>query len=153
MIADRLSLDTFIPYRLSFTSTLVSETIAETYDALFGITVPEWRVIAWVSQSRGIAQQDICARTRMDKMTVSRATISLVRRNLLEKIPNPEDGRSHLLKLSEQGRALYAQIAPKALELEARIFSGFDEVEIAQFVTMLRRIDAVVGDLARKSSE
>jgi DNA-binding MarR family transcriptional regulator len=153
MIADRLSLDTFIPYRLSFTSTLVSETIAETYDALFGITVPEWRVIAWVSQSRGIAQQDICARTRMDKMTVSRATISLVRRNLLEKIPNPEDGRSHLLMLSEQGRALYAQIAPKALDLEARIFSGFDEAEIAQFVAMLRRIDAVVSDLARKSGE
>lgn len=148
MTESRLSLDAFIPYRLSFTSTLVSESIARTYGRLFGISVPEWRVIAWVAQADGITQQDICVRTRMDKMTVSRATASLTKRGLLERMPNAGDRRSHRLVLSGEGRALHAQIAPKALELESRIFSRFEDREVADFVQMLRRIDAAVLDIA-----
>ncbi|HUD30648.1 MAG TPA: MarR family transcriptional regulator [Novosphingobium sp.] len=147
MTDSSLQLDAFIPYRLSFTSTLVSDSIARTYGRLFGISVPEWRVIAWVAQAEGITQQDICARTRMDKMTVSRATAALTKRGLLERMPHAGDRRSHMLVLSAEGRALHAQIAPKALELESRIFSRFDEREVADFVRMLRRIDAAVLEL------
>lgn len=147
MTDSTLQLDAFIPYRLSFTSTLVSDSIARTYGRLFGISVPEWRVIAWVAQADGITQQEICERTRMDKMTVSRATIALTARGLVERMPHPEDRRSHVLVLSTQGRALHARIAPKALELESRIFAGFGEKEVADFVAMLRRIDAAVLEL------
>lgn len=144
-----LRLDAFIPYRLSFASNLVSGRIAAAYEALFGISIPEWRIIAWVAERRGITQQEICANTRMDKVTISRAAISLTQRGLLDRLPNPDDRRSHRLALSAQGEQLYATIAPKALELEERIFAGFDEAEVASFVTMLRRIEAAVLDLDR----
>lgn len=143
-MADRaLILDDFLPYRLSFTSNLVSDTIAGTYEALFGLSIPEWRLVAVIAETGGITQQAIGARTRMDKVTVSRAAIALVGRELLVRRPNPADRRSHLLVLSDAGRALYAAIAPKALDLEARIFAGFEPEEVARFTAMLRRIDAV----------
>lgn len=145
-----LRLDAFIPYRLSFTSNLVSDSIAATYQSLFGISIPEWRLIAWVGETEGITQQDICARTRMDKVTVSRAAIALTERGLFERRPNPDDRRSHLLVPSEEGRALYATIAPKARELERRIFEAFDPEEVERFVAMLRRIDTVVMDLGEQ---
>ena len=44
-----LRLDAFLPYRLSFTSNLVSDTIARTYAALFDLSIPEWRVVAVVA--------------------------------------------------------------------------------------------------------
>lgn len=141
-MADPLVLDDFIPFRLSFTSNLVSDTIARTYEALFGLTIPEWRIVAVVAETGGVTQQAIGARTRMDKVTVSRAAIALVDRGLLARARNPGDGRSHLLALSAAGRDLYAQVAPKALELERRIFAAFDPGEVARFVAMLRRIDA-----------
>jgi DNA-binding MarR family transcriptional regulator len=152
MSSKNLRLDDFIPYRLSFTSNLVSDSIAAAYHALFGLSIPEWRVIALVAEKDGgITQQEICANSRMDKVTVSRAAITLVDRGLLDRRPNPADKRSHLLVLSADGQQLYAAIAPKALELEQRIFASFDEAEIAGFMAMLRRIDQVALGLAQGS--
>ena len=138
----RLVLDDFIPYRLSVTSNLVSDSIARAYESLFGLTIPEWRLVAVIAETGGITQQAIGAKTLMDKVTVSRAAIALVGRGLLARRDNPEDRRSHLLELTDAGRDLYAVVAPKALDLESRIFDAFDPQEVAQFVAMLRRIEA-----------
>lgn len=138
-----LKLDDFLPFRLSFTSNLVSDRIARAYQALFGLTIPEWRLVAVIAEGGGITQQAIGANTRMDKVTVSRAAIALVERGLIERAPNAGDRRSHLLRLTASGRELYAQVAPKALELEQRIFGGFDGARVEAFVAMLREIDAV----------
>ncbi len=138
-----LRLDTFLPYRLSFTSNIVSDSIAATYESLFGITIPEWRIVTWVAEQGAITQQEICARTRMDKVTVSRVAIALTRRGLLNRKPNPDDRRSHLLTLSEEGKTLYSAIAPKALELERQIFAHFTDAELRDFTAMLRRIEAL----------
>jgi DNA-binding MarR family transcriptional regulator len=142
----QLLLDEFIPYRLSITSNLVSDAIARTYASLFGLTIPEWRVIAVVAEEGGVTQASIGQRTRMDKVTVSRAAIGLAGRGLLTRGAHA-DRRSRGLTLSAAGQELYAAVAPKALELERRIFDEFDRAELAQFVAMLRRIEAVTLSL------
>ena len=137
-----LKLDRFLPYRLSIASNRVSAAIASTYQALFGLKIPEWRLIAVIAEGAGATQQALGVATRMDKVTVSRAAATLVERGLLERQPNPGDQRSHLLVLTETGRALYEDVAPKALELEAEVFAGFSAKEIASFAAMLERIEA-----------
>ncbi len=47
---DRLRLDAFVPFRLSYTSNLVSDRIAKTYEALFGLSIPEWRLVAVIAE-------------------------------------------------------------------------------------------------------
>ena len=143
----RLVLDEFIPYRLSVTSNLVSDTIARTYESLYGLSIPQWRLIAVIAEKTGLTQQAIGAQTRMDKVTVSRAAIALVERGLLRRSANIDDRRSHLLELTEAGRDLYAVVAPKAIELERRIFARFDRAEIATFTAMLRRIEDIALSL------
>jgi len=146
--APTLALDDFIPFRLSFTSNLVSDRIARAYQTLFGLSIPEWRLVAVVAETGGISQREIGTRTRMDKVTVSRAAIALAERGVLAREANAADKRSHRLVLTEAGRTLHAAIAPEALALERRIFAGFDPAELAGFVATLRRIDAEVLGLA-----
>lgn len=141
-MARRLQLDRFLPYLLSVTSNRVSDRIATAYEALFGLTIPEWRLIAVIAEAEEITQAQIGERTRMDKVTVSRAAIALVHRGLLGRSPNVLDKRSHHLALTEAGRALHGEVAPKAMELEARIFARFSAEELATFTDMLRRVDA-----------
>ena len=141
-----LRLDDFVPYRLSYTSNLVSEAIARTYESLFGLSIPEWRLIAVIAEHEGLTQAAICTRTGMDKVTVSRAAIALSTRSLIARAPSTTDRRSHDLALTGEGRALYAQVAPKALELENRIFGGLGAEELRGFVATLRRIDAIVTE-------
>jgi DNA-binding MarR family transcriptional regulator len=140
-VTNRLRLDRFLPYQLSITSNLVSGRIARAYADLFGLSIPEWRLVAVIAEVDGITQAEIGERTRMDKVTVSRAAIALVERGLLTRSPNARDRRSHLLSLSAAGKDLYAAVAPKALELEARLFDRFSAGELEQFTAMLRRID------------
>lgn len=136
-----LRLDDFLPYRLSITSNLVSDVIASIYEALFGLRIPEWRVITVVAERQDATQQQIGRRTRMDKVTVSRAVAALHARGLLERVVNPDDGRSRRLRLTEAGRALYAEVAPQALQLETEIFGAFKPAELRSFNEMLARID------------
>ena len=140
-----LLLERFLPYRLSFTSNLVSDTVASAYEALFALRIPEWRLIAVIAENpTGITQQAIGLKTRMDKVSVSRAATSLIDRGLIARQPNPVDQRSHLLTLTAAGRELYEAVVPKALDLEQRIFGAFTKQEIDQFENMLRRVDAIV---------
>jgi DNA-binding MarR family transcriptional regulator len=143
----KLRLDAFLPYRLSVASNRVSDAIADTYRALFGLRIPEWRVIAVIAESEGLTQQALGRATRMDKVTVSRAVAALADRGLVGRTPNPGDQRSHMLALTAAGRALYAEVAPKALEMETRIFGGFSATEIETLNAMLERLDDAVDAL------
>jgi len=146
-MADALRLDAFLPYRLSIASNAVSEAIATAYQALFGLRIPEWRLVAVIAEHEGITQQALVAATRMDKVSVSRAAIALADRGLIQRRPNAHDQRSHLLSLSEAGRALYDDVAPKALALERQVFAGFAASELEAFSAMLTRIEAAAGKL------
>ncbi len=145
MPAKTLRLDAFLPFRLSTTSYLVSERIAQAYQSLFGLTIPEWRLIAVIAEEGRINQQAICARTRMDKVTVSRAAISLATRALIERSPDADDGRARLLALTETGHALYAQVAPKALEMEKAVFACLSTSERETLMRLLARVDGALG--------
>jgi DNA-binding MarR family transcriptional regulator len=119
----------------------VSEVIASAYRSLFGLRIPEWRVLAVLAEETGLTQQSVGMATRMDKVAVSRATGVLVERGLVGRELNPRDGRSQRLHLTSAGQALYAQVAPKALELEAEIAGVLDDDERSAFLDALRRLE------------
>ncbi|HEX8412744.1 MAG TPA: MarR family transcriptional regulator [Sphingomicrobium sp.] len=146
-MAAELRLEAFLPYRLSVASNRVSDAVATTYRALFGLRIPEWRVIAVLAEGRATTQQSLAKATRMDKVTVSRAAIALARRGLIERGVDASDSRAAALSLTRAGRALYDQVAPKALEIEARLFAGFDADELAAFASMLGRLSQAAEQL------
>jgi DNA-binding MarR family transcriptional regulator len=146
-----LNLDAFLPYRLSIASNLVSSAIATVYQSLFGLRVPEWRLICVLAEGKGLTQQALGVRTQMDKVTVSRAAIALAERGLVERAPNPGDQRSRVLTLTPSGRELYASVAPKALEMERALFADFDTAEQERLYDMLVRLERAVGTIAPAS--
>lgn len=137
-----LKLNDFLPYRMSIASNAVSDAVASAYRTLFGLRIPEWRLVAVLAEGGAMSQQALCGRTRMDKVTVSRAAIGLVERGLIARATNPTDQRSHLVALTREGWQLYEQVAPKALELERRLFASFSDAEKDQLAAMLARIEA-----------
>lgn len=141
MTAD-LDLARFLPYQLSIASNAVSDLIAREYQVRFGLKIPEWRLMAVLGQGAALSQRELVAATLMDKVTVSRATAGLVDRQLLMRLPSTSDGRSHQLQLSDAGHALYREIVPAALAIEAALLAVFDEAERASLADMLARLRA-----------
>jgi DNA-binding MarR family transcriptional regulator len=140
-----LRLDAFLPYRLSVASNAVSTRISASYRKRFGLKVPEWRLIAILAESREMTPQALGSAARIDKISVSRAAAALIERGLIVARDNPGDGRSHLLALTEDGRALYAEIAPLALAMEAELLGSFSDKERALLDALLRRIEAAAS--------
>jgi DNA-binding MarR family transcriptional regulator len=137
----------FLPYQLSITSNAVSGRIAQEYRQHFGLSVPEWRVMAVLGDSGPLTQRDLTQRTLMDKVAVNRACKVLEERGLAARTPNEEDGRSHHLDLTEAGEAMHDQIMPLARDMERRVFAGFTAEELAQFRSLLDRVRGQVYDL------
>lgn len=136
-----LDLDEFLPFRLAFTSNLAGDLIATSYVAQYELRVPEWRLITVIAENEGLSQQAICARTRMDKITVGRIACALEERGFVERASNISDRRCRLLTLSAKGRATYDTVVPKALLLEARLLGALAPGEATRFVTTLGRIE------------
>jgi DNA-binding MarR family transcriptional regulator len=136
-------LDGFLPYRLSVASNAVSSLIAERYRKRFGLKIPEWRVMAVLGDAGGPSgrtQRDLTSATLMDKVAVNRACKVLEERGLIARAANMADGRSHLLELTFEGRAVHAEIMPLARATEAELFEGFAPAEQGQVKRLLEKL-------------
>src|SRR5690606_26366681 len=121
--------------------------IALEYRQRFGLSVPEWRVMAVLGDSGRLTQRELTRMTLMDKVAVNRACKVLEERGLASRRPNAQDGRSHLLELTASGTRMHDEIMPLALEMERRLFAKFAPEEIASFRSLLARVRDEVDDL------
>ncbi|TXC68699.1 MarR family transcriptional regulator [Sphingorhabdus soli] len=150
MPSTKLNLPRFLPYQLSIASNAVSQLIATEYAARFGLRVQEWRVIAVIGDREALAQRDLVTLTRMDKVSVNRAVRRLVERELLDRVPNPGDGRSHRLALTKAGRALYEDVVPHALDIERQVLKPLSRTEREQLWHLLERLRGSADRLIEK---
>ena len=141
----------FLPYQLSIASNAVSTRIAEQYRRRFALKTTEWRIMAVLGDSGPTTQRELSQMTLMDKVPVNRACKTLESRGLAERKPNAKDGRSHLLELTAEGRAVHAGIMPLALAIEEEIFSVLNEEEQSQMRDMLSRLRENAGDFDAES--
>ncbi|MBX3430906.1 MAG: winged helix-turn-helix transcriptional regulator [Hyphomonadaceae bacterium] len=119
-----LVLEDFLPYRLSILSNRVSRAIAARYADAFGLTIPEWRIIAVLGRRPGLTAKDVAEATEMDKVAVSRAVAKLVEARRVATRADRDDARKQLLSLTSTGETLHARIAPLALATEQKLLAA-----------------------------
>ena len=141
----------FLPYQLSIASNAVSARIAEQYRRRFALKTTEWRIMAVLGDGGALTQRQLTQLTLMDKVPVNRACRRLEDRKLVQRSPNAADGRSHLLELTAEGRAVYAGIMPLAEQIEEELFSVLSDEERGSLRSMLVRLRDQAGDFDAES--
>ncbi|MGV6810748.1 MAG: MarR family winged helix-turn-helix transcriptional regulator [Brevirhabdus sp.] len=120
-------LDDFLPYQLSVLASRVSRDYAKLYQQRFDISIPEWRVVAHLSQSGAVSVREIHEKVDMDKSKVSRAATRLETRGFITKQTNPGDRRLVELALTDKGRAMIDELAPLARQFEAEVMAQLED--------------------------
>ena len=143
-----IRLDDYLPYRLSVAANEVSRLVARAYEGRFGITVPQWRILANLAEHGPSTPLDIGRYTVMDKVTVSRAAQGLLQRGLLERRANGADGRSHILAMSAAGVVLYDEVAPLAAEFERALLDQWSPEDVERLHAQLRLLQRTAAKLA-----
>jgi DNA-binding MarR family transcriptional regulator len=142
------ALQDFLPYRLSALAEVVSAVFAQRYQERFGLSIPEWRVMAVLGESSPRSTQQVIDRTGMDRVRVSRAVIRLSDKRLLQRHPHPEDQRAQMLSLSRAGREVHGRIVPLAQDMQARLAGALSEAERAELDRVLAVLLARARDMA-----
>ncbi len=137
-----LVLEEFLPYRLSVLTNRVSRAIARQYGARFGLSIPEWRVMAVLGRFAPASANEVCERTAMDKVRVSRAVSRLKRSGLIDHATDVEDRRRSVLRLSSEGWRIYRRIVPFARALEAELIAALTPAERTALDKLLAKLHA-----------
>ena len=144
---DRLALDGFIPYRLSVVQQEVSRSIAAVYARKHDLMRHDWRVMAALGDDQPLSANEVCQRTNMDKVQVSRAIARLKRKGLVSQHRDVEDRRRSILRLTGQGEAIYRDIVPAARAREAELLSVLNDAELKQLDKLIDKLYSRARDL------
>jgi DNA-binding MarR family transcriptional regulator len=124
-----LQLDSFLPYRLSVLTNIVSSAIAGAYRERFSLSIPAWRVVAVLANFPDLSAAEVAQRTAMDKVAVSRAVSGLLQDGRLERRVARGDRRRSVLRLTAAGRQVHVAVAPVALAYEHSLLQSLTRAE------------------------
>ena len=142
-----LRLEAFLPYRLAVLAHTVSRAIARRYEDEFGLTIPEWRVMALLGVSPGLTATEVAEATPMDKVAISRAVRGLMDEGRVRASADRSDARRQRLTLTPAGMAIYRRIVPLARALEAQLISDLGAQDRAALDRVLVQLEAAARTL------
>jgi DNA-binding MarR family transcriptional regulator len=149
----QLVLEQFLPYRLSILSNTVSNTIAREYRELFGLSIPEWRVMAVLGRFGPTSASGVCERTAMDKVTVSRAVAQLIEQKSIKRETDPSDRRRSILKLTARGARTHRKIVPIARGHESELAAALTKKERQSLDSLLAKLQQRASEIAAQEEE
>ncbi|SMX46668.1 MarR family winged helix-turn-helix transcriptional regulator [Actibacterium lipolyticum] len=121
---NEFDLSAFLPYQLAVASARVSRDFAERYRAEFGLTLPEWRVLAHLSQTDAVSVREIHAQVEMDKSKISRAATRLETAGYVLKVEDKTDRRLVQISLTPKGKVLMDKLLPLANQFQEELLAN-----------------------------
>lgn len=119
---------------------------AKPFPALFGnrfnMNLTEWRVMLTVADYPGISAQELADYSGLDKMSISRVARSLEAQGRLLREGNESDRRMRHLYLTDEGWAVYDEIAKAAITREKQVYTALTKDELHSLHDMLGRLSA-----------
>lgn len=136
-----IKLESFLPYRIANLSNNISEAFSAVYSLEYGISIAQWRILVNLFENDFVTAKKLGNLASMDKSTVSRAIQIMLNRGYLEKRVNTADKRAYFVGLTKTGKALYYELAPKALTWESHLKSDISDEEYECFMSVLAKLD------------
>ena len=143
---DTLSLETFLPYRLNRLADAISRDFASIYRERYGLTRPEWRLLATLGQYGTMTASQIGKHSAMHKTKVSRAVTALAQRRWLKRERDAGDRRTEHLTLTKSGMQAYGELVPLARHFEAALFGRIGSERKSKVLDALDALEELIED-------
>lgn len=135
------TLSDYLPYLVNRLGARLAAGFTEEV-ARFGVSLPEWRVLASLWPDHARAQIDLAALTAIESSTLSRLLAAMERRGLVERTRSTDDARVVAVVASAKGRETTRAILPLALRYEALATGGLKPAEVKRLKALLTRVFA-----------
>lgn len=147
-----LLLEAFLPYRLAVLAHTTSRALSRVYTREFGLSIPEWRILANLGRFGPLNAGELAERSSMDKPKVTRALQRLEVRGLAERSIVSSDRRQVRLMLTRRGRLVFRQIAALALEWEREFLAPLGASDRKALDRVLTKLTSRAEDMRARAS-
>lgn len=106
----------------------------------FGVTPREWRALAVLSYLNEAPLQVLARHSGLLKSQMSRTVSILIERGLIQRSSNPDDGRSVLLRLSDEGERVAGQILAESHARNDAMLADLSAAERRQLIALVQRV-------------
>jgi MarR family 2-MHQ and catechol resistance regulon transcriptional repressor len=115
--------------------------------ARWDLTGPQWRVLRKLGEAgpEGLTAGQVCGHLGVTGGNMTGIMDKLEEAGLLQRLPHPVDRRALLLKLTEQGEALYQEIKPAYEARVAEVLSLLSDDEKLMMLELLERLGQITG--------
>jgi DNA-binding MarR family transcriptional regulator len=103
------------------------------------VTLPQLRLIRYVSQNSGCHLQDIAEGLKLTPPTVSVGIRKLEEGGWLERRPDPEDGRATCVFLTRKSERVVREAVAHQKKFTEIFFSGLSSAEQEQMLNLLEK--------------
>jgi DNA-binding MarR family transcriptional regulator len=114
-------------------------TLVETQLAPLGLTSQQAALLLMAGRSASSPAQ-VAAEIGTDTAGMTRLLDRLERKGLVRRTRHPDDRRSVVIEVTEQGRALVPKLPPIFGRVSQQLFQGFSADELEQLIALLRRV-------------
>ncbi len=140
-------LDEALAYRIYHVARQLRFNLLQTFRSIEREITPEqWFVLYRLWERDGQAQVELSSRIFEDRPNITRIVNALQKAEMVERRSDSEDGRRQLVYLTENGRAVLAQVAPLIRESRESLFAGIEDEELATVRRVLSKIEANLDD-------
>ena len=104
------------------------------------VTSVQYGVLLGLHDSPAVGQVKIGSLASIDKSSIAEVLRRLDRRGLLEREPDPADGRRNLVAITPTGVQVVEELAPRVLEVQRLLFAPLDPAERTRFTTLMSKV-------------
>ncbi|MGB9109556.1 MAG: MarR family transcriptional regulator [Telluria sp.] len=129
----------------------VEDAIRGRLRAAFGITLPRFDLMAQLERHPdGLRMGELSKRMMVTGGNVTGIAAQLEREQLVARVPDPQDGRAFVVKLTEQGRTAFTSMAAVH---EGWVAELFHDIPAADKAAMIALLDTMKQRLTEKTDD
>lgn len=112
----------------------------------YKVSPEQWSILIQLCAEGGLTQQALADRFHRSKVAAFHLITKLEGQGIVVRRPNPADGRSNLIHLTERGRAMVAKLIPLAQQNLDRAVEGIPKKDIETTRKVLCRMAVNLTD-------
>ncbi|WP_270728870.1 MarR family winged helix-turn-helix transcriptional regulator [Shimia sp. Alg240-R146] len=137
----------FLTYRISRLHQKLNAQATKILAAKVGVTLNQWRMIAFIGGAETVTASELVRYTAMDKGLVSRNVKSLILEGLVRSSGDSKDSRVHLLSLTPKGKEVFDLALPTMRRRQRQLQSKLSDDDVKHLRQMLEVLETAAEDV------
>ena len=128
-------------WMVAYCARRLQEGLARSFaSAGYKVSPEQWSIVAHLWEHDGLSQQALADHFHRSKVSAFHLITKLEGQGIIARRPNPDDGRSNLIHLTEQGRAMAEKLIPLAQGNLDRAVEGIPSADVEKARAVLYKI-------------